>query len=103
MVYFKNSGEQVTARAEVDRVLEFADLNLSKIKYIIKQYGQQIGLRNFDCQKWGQNKKYCILIFLKNPQIVVPSFKINKTGFGIGAAWLVVDDINIIKRDCIKL
>lgn len=41
-------------------------------------------------------KKYCLLIFLKNPKEIKP-FNISKKGFGMMSAWLCVDDINKTK------
>ena len=43
-----------------------------------------------------KNKKYCMLIFLKNPIEITP-FEIDKTGFGIMSAWITVEDISRIK------
>lgn len=81
-VYFKNSGELVTARATVSRVLQFENLTPKKTAAILKEYGPQIGL-----SKIGEPKKYCILVFLENPQSVKP-IEVDKTGFGSMSAWL---------------
>ena len=96
-VFFKNSGEPVTAKVKVTRVWQFEIKNVSDAKDVVKKYGRQICLINPDPAKWPKLSRYCILIGLKNPQTVKP-FYINKKGFGIGAAWLVVDNINKIKK-----
>ncbi len=41
-VYFKNSGEPVTAKAQVSKVLQFQIHQLSDIEHIISTYGKQI-------------------------------------------------------------
>jgi hypothetical protein len=43
-----------------------------------------------------RDKKYGILVFLKNPVPVEP-FHINKAGFGMAAAWIAVEDIHALK------
>lgn len=98
-VYFKDSGEPVTVKAKVGKVLQFADLSPKKVQAILSKYGGADGLNIKQIPKLYQkfkNKKYCILVFLKNPQKIKP-FKINKSGFGLMAAWLTVNSVNSIK------
>ncbi|MCX6798298.1 MAG: hypothetical protein NTX66_03770 [Candidatus Falkowbacteria bacterium] len=100
MVYFKDSGEPVRLRAEVSRVKQFADLTPQKVKDILSKYGQADGLEAVKIPEfWARfkNKKYCLLIFLKNV-IKVKPFEINKTGFGTMAAWITVPDIAKLKK-----
>ncbi len=99
MVYFKNSGEAVTLCADVKKVMQFSDLSPVQVKKIVQRYGVGIGLdRSEQAQfiKDRAKKKYCILIFLKNPQRIKP-FMIDKSGFGSMAAWISVPKINKIK------
>lgn len=99
MVYFKNSGELVTIKAEVHKVLQFSDLTPKKVRKILDEYGKDDGINYADIPKFFeifQNKSYCILIFLKHPQEVRP-FHINKKGFGAMSAWICIDVINKIK------
>ena len=99
-VYFKNSGEPAAVKAVVSKVLQFADLNADKVEEILKKYGKDDGLESekigqfFDLFKY---KKYCLLIFLKNPTKIKP-FDINKKGFGAMSAWISVENINRIKK-----
>ncbi|MBI4140375.1 hypothetical protein HY485_00915 [Candidatus Woesearchaeota archaeon] len=98
-VYFKNSGEQITVRAKVDKVLQFSDLSEQKVKEILDLYHLQIGIPENKVSEFVaqfRNKKYCILVFLKSVQKIVP-FEISKKGFGVMSAWLCVDDIEEIK------
>jgi ASC-1-like (ASCH) protein len=99
-VFFKNSGEPVTVQAEVEKIMQFENLTPSKIKTILKEYGRADGIEK---EKIGEffklfkNKKYCLLIFLKNPTPVKP-FDINKSGFGSMSAWLTTPNISKIKK-----
>ena len=99
-ILFKDSGGMVCAKAEVDRVKQYENYTDDELKKIIKDYGGK-GKISFvwDAQgvyDWAKDKKYCILIFLKNPQKVKP-FDINKKGFGNMASWICIDNINKIK------
>jgi ASC-1-like (ASCH) protein len=99
IVYFKNSGEPISIKAKVGKVLRFESLNPKKVKQILNKYGKDDGIDenkipNF--YKLFKNKKYCLLIFLKSHQKIKP-FNISKKGFGMMSAWLCVDDINKIK------
>ncbi len=89
IVYFKDSGEPVKIRAEVEKVIQFSDLTPQKIGEILKKYGKDDGIeeeRIPDFFNRFKDKKYCILIFLKNPISIEP-FEIDKSGFGAMSAW----------------
>ena len=99
IIYFKDSGEPVTIKTEVDKVIQIPDINPKKVKEILYKYGRADGLGIDEIPKFFEmfkNKKYCILIFLKNPQKIQP-FGIDKKGFGAMSSWLIVDDVNKIK------
>ena len=96
-VYFKNAGAQVTAKANVAKVLQF-ELTSMKVRQILEEYGGGIALSSIDeSYTRYRDKRYCVLIFLKNPQRVTP-FDIDKTGYGNMAAWICVDDVNRIRQ-----
>ncbi|MBD3304391.1 ASCH domain-containing protein [Candidatus Woesearchaeota archaeon] len=86
-VFFKESGQPVSAKATVSKVLQF-NLKQTKAKDIVKKYGKHIGI-NYSKK---QEKNYCILIFLKNPKSITP-FNINKKGYGLMSAWITVNNI----------
>lgn len=49
---------------------------------------------------WAKNlgkKRYVILVFLENVEKIKP-FNINKTGYGVSCAWLVVGDIKKVRN-----
>lgn len=99
IIYFKNSGEPVTIKTEVNKVIQFSNLTPEKVKKILYQYGQADGLSIDKIPEFFEifkDKKYCILIFLKNPQKIEP-FEIDKSGFGIMSAWISVNNIDRIK------
>ena len=100
IVYFKDSGEPVRIKAEVSKVIQFADLNPKKVKEILDKYGDDDGLEKDKISEFFErfkNKKYCLLVFLKNPQ-KIKSFDINKKGFGAMSAWITIDNIQKIKK-----
>jgi ASC-1-like (ASCH) protein len=104
IVHFKNSGEPVTVKAEVGKVLQFSDLNMVRIKEILEQYGGAGGLGIKNIPKFIEmvkHKKYCLLVFLKNPLQIKP-FDIDKKGFGNMAAWICVDDVSKIIKNRIN-
>jgi len=98
-IYFKNSGELVTIKVEVLNVLQFSNLNPSKVKEILNKYGTRDGLEIDEIDRYYKmfkDKNYCLLIFLDNSKRVEP-FEIDKSGFGSMSAWITVDNINKIK------
>ncbi|OHB24182.1 MAG: hypothetical protein A2542_01445 [Parcubacteria group bacterium RIFOXYD2_FULL_52_8] len=98
-VWFKNSGEPVTVRAIVSKVLTFEGLTQGKVRTLLEEYGGQDGLTKPDIPHYFelfQDKKYCLLIFLEKTEKVAP-FAVAKKGFGAMAAWLTLQDIKTIK------
>lgn len=98
-IYFKNSGEPIIVVAEVSKVQEFENLNPKKVREILEKYGGNDGISVYSLEetiKWARKKRYCTLIYLTNPKEIKP-FNIDKTGFGAGAAWISVSNIDKIK------
>lgn len=98
-VYFKDSGEPVRIKTEVSRVVQFSKLTPDKVGGILEKYGENIGIgqeRIHEFFERFKNKKYCILIFLKNPVEIKP-FDIDKIGFGAMSAWLTINNVSEIK------
>jgi len=94
-VYFKDSGERVTARARVKDVLFFDELNKEKVQKILQKFGKAICMETLEYTSYYDKKKYCILIFLEDVSEIKP-FDIDKTGFGNACAWMTVKDIKKI-------
>ncbi len=100
-IYFKESGCPVTAKANVSEVLQFENLSEKIVAEIISKYGKQIAPQSSkkDFSEWGKTqstKRYCILVFLSNVAKVEP-FTINKQGFGIACAWMIVKDVSSVR------
>ncbi len=95
IIYFKESGEAVTAKASVSKVLFFDSLNENKIRNIFQEYGRRLGVPASYAEK-VKGKKFCSLIFLSNVEEVEP-FQINKKGYGMMSAWITVDKIEKIR------
>ncbi len=94
-VYFKNSGEPATIKAIASKVIEYEELTPKKIKEILRKHEKDLGISSNEVSEFYnrfKDKKYCILIFLKNPKKVA-SFEINKKGFGAMTSWICVEDI----------
>jgi ASC-1-like (ASCH) protein len=102
-VYFKDSGSPVTVKAEVSKVLQFSDLTQELVSAILSKYAENngLGVVKENIQQFYElfkNKKYCLLIFLKNPKKVKP-FEIDKSGFGAMAAWITIDKLSKVKLE----
>ena len=98
-IYFKDSGNPATIKAQVDKVLQFDNLNPEKVKKILHDYGLIDGIEKDNLKKFYErfkDKNYCMLIFLKNVKKIKP-FNINKKGFGLMSAWITLDKISKIK------
>lgn len=99
-VYFKNNGEPVTIRAEVEKVLYFSNLTQEKVHTILERYGKDIGIEESDIPKFFEmfkHKRYCILIDLKHAQRI-PPFEVNKQGFGAMSSWISVESVARIRK-----
>ena len=100
-VYFKDSGEPVSVRTEVIRVLQFDNLTAEKTKQILSEYGKaDLGTSHImpEIKEYVTGKNYCILVFFSNVVKIEP-FDIDKTGFGAMSAWISLDNINKIKAN----
>lgn len=99
-VYFKNSGEPVSIKATVSKVLQFEELTPEGVEVLLRKFGRADGIEKSKKQEFFKrfkNKKYCLLIFLKNPKKIKP-FEINKRGFGMMAAWISIPKIGKIRK-----
>lgn len=97
VVWFKDAGKDVTARATVETVLQFELEGIRDAREIVKTYGDEIRLVNPDPETWDRVPRYAILLRLRDAEPVEP-FAIDKTGYGNACAWIVVPDIADIVR-----
>ena len=96
LIYFKESGDKVIAKAVADKILIFNELTPEKIRSIILEYGSRIGI-DLSYAEEIKDKKIGMLILLKNVEKIEP-FEINKSGFGIMSAWISIENISKIKK-----
>ena len=64
VVYFKDSGEPVTIKTEVGKVIQFSNLTHQKVKDILDKYGKADGLGIDDIPKFFEmfkNKKLLLI------------------------------------------
>ena len=97
-IFFKNSGEPISAQALVARVLQFEITRILDIEKILTQYGRKICLVHPDPRSWGTCPRYCVLLFLQDPKKIKTPFQVNKKGFGSATAWITVSHIRTIQR-----
>jgi len=99
-IYFKDSGEPVSIKAKITKVLQFENLTPEKSEEIARKYSKaDLGQEEIpkEIKSYVSGKKYCIIVFFNNVEKIKP-FEINKSGFGAMSAWLCVDNINKIKK-----
>lgn len=99
-IYFKDSGESVSIRAKITKVLQFDNLTPEKSAEIASKYARaDLGTDEIPpaIKNYVSGKNYCVIVFFNEVEQIAP-FAIDKTGFGAMTAWLCVDDINTIKK-----
>ena len=99
-IYFKESGEPVNAKATISEVLQFY-LPQTNVHDLLQEYRDEICFSEKNSEKlvaWCSLRTYCILIRLAQVQEIEP-FEIDKTRFGMMAAWITVEDITKIKKN----
>jgi len=99
-IYFKDSGEPISIKATISKVLQFEELTPERVRTLLGKYGRADGIEKSEENKFFRrfkNKKYCLLVFLKNPKKIKP-FNIDKRGFGIMTAWISVPKIGKIRK-----
>jgi len=99
-IYFKDSGEPVTVKAKVTKVLQFDNLNPKKTKQILAKYGKaDLGTNHImpEIREYVSGKNYCVFVFFDNVEKIEP-FDIDKTGFGAMSAWISINNINRLKK-----
>jgi ASC-1-like (ASCH) protein len=99
-IFFKDSGDPVIVKAEVSDVKQFSDLDQNRIKELLETYSEDDGIERHEIMKYYRlfkDKKYCILVFIKNPVAIKP-FKINKKGYGMMSSWICINKIDDIRK-----
>ena len=98
-VFFKNSGEPIQWRCQIAKVRQFENLTPRRVIHILEDYGKENGIGPKERHRYYsffKDKRYCILLLLRKPELVTP-FEITKKGFGAMAAWITIDSIDRIR------
>ncbi|MFT5730205.1 MAG: ASC-1-like (ASCH) protein [Desulforhopalus sp.] len=101
-IYFKFSSGPVAAKADVSKVDSFSIVDDRKgVEIYVDAHYKALGLETLSRTKQflhnNQSKYYVTFITLKKVR-KIEDFNINKDGFGIRASWIVIEDINKLKR-----
>ena len=99
-IYFKASGEKVGLKAKVTGVEQYEIQNNEHAHKVIGKYSlQDLGTAEIAeiIDGYISNKNYAIFVHFDDVEKVEP-FSIDKTGFGMQAAWLTVPFLEKIKR-----
>lgn len=95
LVYFKNSGEDVSVVAKVSKVEEY-EVGPAEIYTLLEKHFSQLGV-GMEYYETIKNQKYCILVHLEKVCFVNP-FPVDKTGYGNMSAWISLPDIRQIRK-----
>ncbi len=97
-LYFKDSGAPVTIKSKVNRVAQYGVESNEEAREILRKHKNQLGIEEVPdkVSDYVKDKKYAILVFFDSVEMINP-FDIDKTGFGVQAAWLTVKNIEDIK------
>jgi len=99
-IYFKNSGEPVTAKATVRQVERYTNLTPVVIDQLLKRFYAPLGLSLATLPSFYERvkqKRYLLLLFIHDVRSIEP-FAITKKGFGLQAAFLSVDSIDLLLK-----
>lgn len=97
IVYFKDSGEPITVKAKISKVLQYENLDKDLVKQILNKYHKEICLKK-EYSEFYEGRKYCILVFLKDIEKLNNPLHFDKTGFGISSAWMCINSEEDFKR-----
>ena len=99
-IYFKDSGEKVSLKANVTGVEQYKIRSNEHAREIMEKYSlQDLGAVEIaeTIKKYISNKNYAIFVHFDDVKKIEP-FDIDKTGFGMQAAWLTIHSLEKIKR-----
>ncbi len=98
-LYFKNSGEPITVKVKVTKVIQYEVSNNKRALEIMKKHAEKdLGIKEipFEILNYIKDKKYAIIVFFNKVKEIKP-FNIDKIGFGAMVAWITINNINKIK------
>lgn len=95
IIYFKE-WKDIELKSIVTDVIQYDNLDENKIFEIFNLYWEKIKAKSFDIS-YFKDKKYWILIFLKNAEKILP-FQIDKKWFWNMCSWICIEDVEKIKK-----
>lgn len=98
-IFFKDAGKPVQVEAAVTKVTQIEVTADFQAEALIDQIWQKDVVFSKlipELQKYIAGKKYGIIVEFENAT-EIPAFDIDKTGYGLQAAWLSVEDIGQIR------
>lgn len=98
-IFFKDSGSPVVVKATVTEVEQYDVMNNQQALNIMTKHAlADLGTADIpeSVKNYITNKRYAIFIHFNNVEKIVP-YDINKKGYGIQCAWMVVDLVDNIK------
>jgi len=99
-IFFKDSGSPVTVKAAITKVEQYKIKNNHEaVKLMIAYALEVLGTTTLSkpIKDYITNKKYAVFVHFNKVKKITP-FDIDKAGFGMQCAWLVVDSVNKIKK-----
>lgn len=98
ILYFINNNSEgfVKALAKVKIVLNSEKMSTEESKNLIEKNQEKLKLTDKQLNRWI-GKRYLVLIEIDDVIEVIP-FKIDKTDYGNMDDWLIVEDINKVKK-----
>lgn len=97
-VYFKDSGGPVTVKARIIKVDQYEVRDDHHALKILQSYYNDLGhdKKPQELSDYIRGKRYAIFVFFDSVE-EIESFEIDKTGFGISSAWMVIEDVEKVK------
>lgn len=96
-VFFKDAGCPVVIKARVSRVLCQELYTVNDVQQFIDIYGKDICLHDTDVSSRERIPRYVILVWISDVARIEPCV-IDKTGYGMGNAWLICHDIHDLMK-----
>ncbi len=97
LYFINNNGEGIIkTKAIVNNVFNSNKMSLEESIALVKKHQDRLDLSEVQLKKWA-GKRYIILIEVKKIEKIKP-FTIDKSNYWNMDDWLIVDNINLIKK-----
>jgi len=98
VLYFINNNSEgvIKAKAIVDSVFNSDKMSAEESVALVEKHQNKLNLSESQFKKWA-GKRYIVLIGLKKIE-EIKSFAIDKNNYGNMDDWLLVENINLVKK-----